>query len=861
MVKKKMVLQKLKALTNMFPPPLKWIPISADGAVTAEVLISGELIEEKDDFHDSNIEVLTKLPAEICPVNKKFRVEVIFIGFRNFRKSYYKAPMGAFRMKLFFADLSLVSGPSAPRNGQSINFTDFYSTGIVHLPEQQEYWPPVIMTHIQITKGNQEFTIGAAMLSNAHRYLMNEEVSCSSNKTVTFEDDDDSSRATHLEMETSFYSETHAETTPLLSKARKPENVLSTKWQIIPSLLAKLKGQRKDPTIEASPKEEREFSWWTKFYNSVEHGDDNAIDVTKHHLVIYGSELENQIEFNFLQDWAEPVPLIRGIQHKRNGPPKEESYASIKCHIEVKKCKSQSQNVGPNEKLLKNARNVRFQEICSLLVDMEVVVRVYIVQGLRIRSMDRYSESDSYVKLQFGDKVISDRANYIPNQTNPVFGKVFQIEGIIPREHILHISLYDRDLFDDLIGCTNIDLEDRLRSKHRAAIGISNEYSESGYNVWRDLKSPRNILHEVAAKYDLDPPEIKEDKLYFAGKVFSDTSKISRDEKLENRLCLSVLKKLDEIPEIGYKLVPEHVETRSLYRTNRPGIEQGKLQLWVEIYEKDNVPPPLDITPIPARKYELRAIILNTSGVILDEKNIFGKKMSDIYLKGWLEDIDEAQYTDVHYRSLNGEGNFNWRMIFPLRYSRVEDKMVLRKKAAIYERFDTEVKVPPVFYLQIWDNDVFSPDDFLGVVNVNLSHFKEPVTTAKKCSLRQQTKYVNLFNVGTVKGWFPAEGKFSDGSIGLTGKVEMILQVLTEPEAASRPAGLGRNPPEQLPDPKRPETSFSWFANPFLSFKHILMPQIKKCLCYICIVVIIVALIITFIYALPGQLMKKTVGL
>lgn len=95
-------------------------------------------------------------------------------------------------------------------------------------------------------------------------------------------------------------------------------------------------------------------------------------------------------------------------------------------------------------------------------------------------------------------------------------------------------------------------------------------------------------------------------------------------------------------------------------------------------------------------------------------------------------------------------------------------KMVLRKKAAIYERFDTEVKVPPVFYLQIWDNDVFSPDDFLGVVNVNLSHFKEPVTTAKKCSLRQQTKYVNLFNVGTVKGWFPAEGKFSDGSIGLT---------------------------------------------------------------------------------------------
>lgn len=39
----------------------------------------------------------------------------------------------------------------------------------------------------------------------------------------------------------------------------------------------------------------------------------------------------------------------------------------------------------------------------------------------------------------------------------------------------------------------------------------------------------------------------------------------------------------------------------------------------------------------------------------------------------WLDNVEDAQYTDVHYRSLTGEGNFNWRLIFPLLYSNVED--------------------------------------------------------------------------------------------------------------------------------------------------------------------------------------------
>lgn len=35
----------------------------------------------------------------------------------------------------------------------------------------------------------------------------------------------------------------------------------------------------------------------------------------------------------------------------------------------------------------------------------------------------------------------------------------------------------------------------------------------------------------------------------------------------------------------------------------------------------------------------------------------------------WLKGLeDDRQETDVHYNSLTGEGNFNWRFVFPFHY-------------------------------------------------------------------------------------------------------------------------------------------------------------------------------------------------
>lgn len=129
--------------------------------------------------------------------------------------------------------------------------------------------------------------------------------------------------------------------------------------------------------------------------------------------------------------------------------------------------------------------------------------------------------------------------------------------------------------------------------------------------------------------------------------------------------------------------------------------------------------------------------------------------------------------------------------------------MLVIKKKSPFEKFDTELKMPAILTLQIWDNDSFSMDDFLGTLTINLSHFPKPAATAAKCDLKPVQEFENLFVGGIVKGWFPTYGKNGDnGGMKQTGKLELELEVLLSDNALSDPVGLGRSPPNELPHPK-----------------------------------------------------------
>lgn len=94
------------------------------------------------------------------------------------------------------------------------------------------------------------------------------------------------------------------------------------------------------------------------------------------------------------------------------------------------------------------------------------------------------------------------------------------------------------------------------------------------------------------------------------------------------------------------------------------------------------------------------------------------------WLKGQQED---KQDTDVHYHSLTGEGNFNWRFVYPFDYLMAEEKIVMSKKESMFSWDETEYKIPARLTLQVWDADHFSADDFLGKLNCsffNILHIR-----------------------------------------------------------------------------------------------------------------------------------------
>ncbi len=67
-------------------------------------------------------------------------------------------------------------------------------------------------------------------------------------------------------------------------------------------------------------------------------------------------------------------------------------------------------------------------------------------------------------------------------------------------------------------------------------------------------------------------------------------------------------------------------------------------------------------------------------------------------------------------RSMDGEGNFNWRFVNEFLYVPAERCISVKKKEYFWSYDATELTIPPVLNLQVWDNDKFSADDFLGKI-------------------------------------------------------------------------------------------------------------------------------------------------
>ncbi|XP_032318095.1 fer-1-like protein 4 [Camelus ferus] len=920
-------------------PELQFFPVRKGPRAAVELIATFELIEldyssqlepsVPSDVEPQDLTPLVEpisgrlsLPPHVRPVLRDFRVEVLFWGLR-----------GLGRVHLFEVEQPQVVLEVAGRRVESEilasyrenpNFTELIRHLTVDLPEQPYLQPPLSILVIERQAFGHTVLVGSHIVPHMLRFTLQ-----------AHEDPPEEEEEEETGDLVPKGPQGQRSLDPFLAEVGMPRRLLKAPLKKLP--LGGLLNQ--GPELEEDIPDPEELDWWSKYYASLQElqgqtnfdedemddsGDSDGVNIISVDgeaqdqgeakvkdsvfqkkavatLKIYNSSLEE--EFNHFEDWLNVFALYRGQGGQDgDGDGEEEGSGNL-----VGKFKGsfliypESDAVSFSEPQI--SRGIPQNRPIKLLV------RVYVVKATSLAPADPNGKADLYVVVSAGRERLDTKERYIPKQLNPIFGEVLELSISLPAEPELTVAMFDHDLVgsDDLIGETHIDLENRFYSHHRANCGLASQYDVGGYNAWRDAFRPSQILAGLCQRCGLPAPEYRARAVKVGSKVFltppetlppgGGESKVV-SEVPEEAQALQVLRRWQEMPGFGIQLVPEHVETRPLYHPRNPGLLQGSLHMWIDIFPRDvPAPPPADIKPRQPISYELRVIIWNTEDVVLDDVNpLTGETSSDIYVKSWMKGLEhDKQETDVHFNSLTGEGNFNWRFVFHFDYLPTEREVSVRRRSGPFALEEAEFRQPAVLVLQVWDYDRISANDFLGSLELQLPDMVRGTRGPELCSVQlaqdRAGPRCNLFRCRRLRGWWPVvklrepedeereqreaqAGKkrrkrrrkgrqedleFTDpgGNIYiLTGKVEAEFELLTVEEAEKWPVGKGRKEPEPLEKPNRPKTSFNWFVNPLKTFVFFIWRRYWRIL--VLLLLLLLALITVFLllvfYTMPGQI-------
>ncbi|XP_061186440.1 myoferlin-like isoform X8 [Saccostrea echinata] len=826
-------------------PVLQWYPITRGPEDGGELLAAFELflLAGSDlPFLPPKKGDLFLVPNGIRPVMQRTAIEVLCWGVRNMQKFQLAAvtsPSVEFECGGHVFESSVIKNTKKnPNFNENVLFFD------VMLPREELYMPPMNIRVRDHRQFGRKPTVGIHVLKSLEEYR------CDPIRREQQEEDE----GVQGGLVNGGRSGEHVIEMPTEEKKKETGKALLVKAKSkLDSALLRIKP---DPVVE------EEIDWWSKYYASTGQPHKCKKYVEKGHdkIEVYQTALED-VEFTKgFNDFCSTFELQRG---KDDDEDESNIVGEFKGGFKVYPLPPD-----PNEEMPSKV----FVNLPSSAPE-ECIIRVYVICGIDLQPNDSSGLADPYVEIILGNKKISDRDNYKPNTIDPVFGQMFELTAMLPVQKDLTVRIKDYDIIssDDVIGETLIDLENRYVSKYRATCGLQKSYCIAGVNQWRDAAKPKQILENYCKQNHVTGPLFYGNNSVKVGRKTYNLAEFEPNKPVdpnagpaEERLALHVLHTLP--------LVKEHVETRPLFNPIQPGIEQGKLQMWVDIFPKSlGVPgPPFNIEPRRAKDYVLRIIIWNTVDVVLEEESITGEQMSDIYVKGWISGIDEKQKTDVHYRSLDGEGNFNWRFVFPFSYVPAEQVMEVRKKEHFWSLDETVQHLQPNVMIQVWDNDKFSMDDFLGTLCLNLNAMPMPAKKAGSCKLTMlpdlttgsEIKLVSLFEQKRLRGFWPVYND-DTGQRVLTGKVEMEMELVSVEEAEERPAGQGQEEPNMNPKldpPKRPETSFLWFTSPWKTMRYIIWRNYKWYIIGFFLLILLLLLIFLFLYSFPGEVSQKIVN-
>ncbi|XP_050684029.1 otoferlin-like [Leptidea sinapis] len=829
-----------------FAPMLQWHNLYKGVECTGQILMSCQMIQPNSPTED-NSEVgdskdntdftgtFEPLPRSLVPNSTTYKIEVYWWGLREV--NFTRKPC----VILDVEGTTLKSDIINDKGGNS-NFPNGWTSQMFDAPLSNAYCPVLNVQLYDSTTFGRSLFVGTNVVKNPFKYLV---------KWLPKQEREASLHCVSVTLSDFIQATSALYIKPSKNKQKLSKNDVRTddnkkyisplgrrnKWSSLfckgepdeeeYTLLPLLYDQNKMIQHSSNTTAYEQNDWWSRYlYSQKDYLDDDNLNSTDK-LTIYETELENQPQFSKFKDWCSSLKLYSSQKIGEPESDKELFCGLLKFGLAIYKWPPP-----PNTFAVSFSGadlNHGYFSGHPKNNPENFLIRVYIVKATNLRSIEYCGKSDPYVVVSCGKRHLGNRTDYQSCTVNPIFGKMYELRSNLPEDYLVTVSLYDHNSIshDELIGSTTIDIEDRIYSKHRALVGLANEYTLIEPKRWRDIKKPSEILEDICSKNNIPSPKYPDNAtVHLNGVEYKDDQKdniFTSTTKRRENICLNILQNWHTMPICGYYLVPEHVETRRLYHCEKPGVEQGKVVMWIDVFPLDSslpIPPPVNITARKIEDYELRIIIYAVRAKF--DGDFAGKKVKNFFIKTWLGSSEMVQRSDVHYNCDMRGGKINWRMIFNFQYRYAERKLLIRDKRPFTEYEESQ---PPILVIQLMDCDTDSSDNnCLGSLSLNLNDMPQGVLRSSSCLPENinKMKKIDLFSVGSIRGWWPLQTMNSRGTILPAGLIELDMKLLPLEKSILMPVGIGRQGPSSLSEPCDPA---SW-SNPLL--------KMVKCVGTIC---------------------------